>query len=59
MQFATLCALSSLEEKFKCVELPWLSKCTYYFIGKYNCKGEYMVHRVYICLYLKSPLIVQ
>jgi len=59
IEFETLCAPSSLEEKFKCAELPWLSRCTYHFIGKYNCKGEYMVHHVYFCLNLKSPLAVQ
>ena len=48
VEFDTLCALSSLEEKFKCVGLPWLSRCTYHFIGNYNYKGEYMVHRVYV-----------
>ena len=42
IEFDTLCALSSLEEKFKCVGLLWLSRCTYHFIGNYNCKGEYM-----------------
>ena len=50
-----MCDLSSLEEKFKSAELPWLSRCTYHFIGKYNCKGDYMVHRVYICSNLNSP----
>ena len=59
IEFDTLYALSSLEEKLKCVELSWLSTCTYHFIGKYNCKGEYMVHRVYICSTLKSPNIAQ
>ena len=59
IEFETLCALSSLEEKFRCVELSWLSRYTYHFIGKYNCKGEYMVHRVYFCLNLKSPFGVQ
>ena len=58
IEFDTLCALSSLEEKFKCADLPWLSRCTYHFIGKYNYKGEYMVHCVYICSNLKSPFIV-
>ena len=38
IEFDTLCALSTLEEKFKCAELPWLSRCTYHFIGKYNYK---------------------
>ena len=52
-----MCALSSLEEKFKCVGLPWLSRCTYHFIGNYNCKGEYMVHRAYMFSNLKSPFI--
>ena len=59
IEFDTLCALSSLREKFLCTELPWLSRCTYHFIGKYNCKGEDMVHRVYICSNLKSPFVVQ
>ena len=55
IEFYTSCALSSLEEKFKSVGLPWLSRCTYNFIGKYNCKEDYMVHRVYICSNLNSP----
>ena len=55
IEFDNLCALSSLEEKFKCAKLCWLFRCTYYFIGKYNCKGDYMVHRVYICSNLNSP----
>jgi hypothetical protein len=59
IEFDTLCALSSLEEKFKCVGLPWLSRCTYHFIGNYNCKGEYMVQRVYMCSNLKSSFVVQ
>ena len=59
IEFDTLCDLSSLEEKFKSVELSWLSRCTYHFIGKYNCKGDYMVHRVYICSNLNSPLAMR
>jgi hypothetical protein len=55
IEFDTLCALSNLKEKFLCAELPWLSTCIYHFIDKYNCKGEYMVHRVYICSNMKSP----
>jgi hypothetical protein len=58
IEFETLCALSSLEEKFLCAKLPWLSTCIYHFISKYNCKGEYMVHRVYICSNMKSPFAV-
>jgi hypothetical protein len=59
IEFDTLCALSSLEEKFVCAELLWLSRCTYHFIGKYNCKGDYMVHRVDIFSDLRSPFILQ
>ena len=55
----TLCTLSSLEEKFKCTELSWLSRCTYHFIGKYTCKGDYMVHRVYICSNLNSTFAMR
>ena len=50
IEFDALCNLSSLEEKLHAyADLPWFSRHTYHFIGKYNCKGEYMVHRVYIC----------
>ena len=54
IEFDTLCALRSLEKKFECAKFPWLSRYTYHFIGKYNCKGDYMVHRVYICSNLNS-----
>jgi hypothetical protein len=47
IEFDTLCDLSRS------------SRCTFYFIDKYNNKGEYMVHRVYICSNLKSPFVVQ
>ena len=59
IEFDTLCTLSSLREKFLCAELPWLSRCTYQFVGKYNCNGKYMVHQVYICSNLKFPFVVQ
>ena len=60
IEFDVPCNLSSLEEKlYAYADLPWFSRHTYHFIGKYNCKGEYMVHRVYICSNLKSPYIVQ
>jgi hypothetical protein len=59
IEFHNLCARSSVEEKFKYAGLLWLSRCTYHFIGNYNCKGEYMVHRIYISLNLKSPFLVQ
>ena len=59
IEFNTLCTLSNLKEKFLCTELPRLSRCAYHFIGKYNYKEEYMVHRVYIYSNLKSPFVVQ
>jgi hypothetical protein len=59
IEFDTLCALTTLEEKFWFADLSQSSGCTLHFIGKYNNKGEYMVHRVYICLNLKSPFVVQ
>jgi hypothetical protein len=59
IEFDTLCALTTLEEKFTFADLSRLSRCTFHFIGKYNNKGEYMVHRVYICSNLKSSFIVQ
>jgi hypothetical protein len=59
IEFDTLCALTTLEEKFTFTDLSWLSKCTFHFVGKYNKKEEYMVHRVYIRSNMKSPFIVQ
>jgi hypothetical protein len=59
IEFDTLCALTTLEEKFWFVDLSRSSRCTFHFIGKYNNKGEYMVHIVYICLNLKSSFVVQ
>ena len=59
IEFNIVCALSSLEEKFECAEFSWLFRCTYHFIGKYNCKGGYMVHRVYICSNLNSPFAMR
>jgi len=60
IEFDVLCSLSDFEEKlFVYADLPWFSRHTYYVIGKHNNKGEYMVHRVYICSNLNSPFIVQ
>jgi len=42
-----------------CADLPWLSRHTYHVIGKYNNKGQYLIHRVYICANLNSPFVVQ
>jgi len=38
-------------------DLSWSSRHTYYVIGQYNYKREYIVHRFYICSNMKSPII--
>ena len=56
IEFDILCDLNYLEEKrFAYSELTGLSNYTYHFIGKHNCKREYLVHKVYICSNLKYP----
>ena len=42
-----------------CADWPWLSRHTYHVIGKYNNKGQYLIHQVYICANLNSPFVVQ
>jgi hypothetical protein len=60
IKFDVRCNLNNLEEKLSfSADLPWLSKHTYHVIGRYNWKGEYMVHRVYICSNMKSPFVMQ
>jgi hypothetical protein len=60
IEFDVLCNLNYLEEKLSfSADLPWLSKDTYHVIGRYNWKGEYMVHRVYICSNMKSPFVMK
>ena len=60
IEFDVLCNLSNLKEKlFMCADLPWLSRHTYHVIGKYNNKGQYLIHRVYICANLNSSFVVQ
>jgi hypothetical protein len=36
-----------------------VSRHSYYVIGKYNNKGQYMIHRIYICTNLNSPFVIQ
>ena len=49
IEFDVLCNLSCLEDiVFANSELPWLYRCTYHFIAKYNFKGEYMVYIKFI-----------
>ena len=38
-------------------DLIWFAQNTYHFIDKYDSKGEYMVHRIYICSNLKLPYV--
>jgi hypothetical protein len=60
IEFDDLCKLDCLEERiFTHADLPWLSRHSYHVIGKYNNKGQYMVHRIYICTNLNSPFVVQ
>jgi hypothetical protein len=60
IEFDDLCNLDCLEERiFAHADFPWLSRHSYHVIGKYNNKGQYMVHRIYICTNLNSPFVVQ
>jgi hypothetical protein len=45
IEFYVLHNLNNLAEKLSfTADFPWLSKHTYQGIGKYTCKGDYMVH---------------
>jgi hypothetical protein len=60
VEFDVLYNLNNLQEKRSfSVDLPWLSKHTYHFIGRYNCNGEYMVHPLCICSNMKSPFVMK
>jgi hypothetical protein len=60
IEFDVLCNLNNLEGKLSfSAELPWLSKQTYHVIGRYNWKGEYMIHRIYICSNMKSSFVMK
>ena len=60
IEFDVLCNLSNLKDKlFMCADLPWLSRHIYHVICKYNNKGQYLIHRVYICANLNSSFVVQ
>jgi hypothetical protein len=60
IKFDILCNLNNLEEKLSfSADLPWLYKHTYHVIGRYNWKGEYMAHQVYICLNMISPFVLK
>ena len=58
IEFDVLCNLNNLKYKLSFIaDMPWYSKNMYHVFGRYNCKGEYMVHRVYIYSNLKSPFV--
>jgi hypothetical protein len=60
IEFIVLCNLNNLKEKlFMCNDLPLLSRNKFHAAGQYNYKGEYMIHRVYICSNLISPFNTQ
>jgi hypothetical protein len=60
IEFDDLCNPDCLKDKlFAYADLPWLFRHSYHVIGKYNNKGQYMVHQVYICSNLNSPVVVQ
>jgi hypothetical protein len=60
IEFDILCNLNFLKEKLK-FDSGLLSLYHYSFhaIGKYDNKGEYLVHKVYICSNLKTPFGLQ
>ena len=56
IEFDILCNLNCLKEKLKFDSgLPSFNHCSLHAIGKYDSKGEYLVHKVYICSNLKYP----
>jgi hypothetical protein len=60
IEFDILCDLKCLEEKlFAYSGFSYLSNHTSYFISKYNCKGQYLVHKIYICSNMKYPFRLQ
>jgi hypothetical protein len=47
IEFDVLCNINNLAEKLSFTnDILLLSKHTYHAIGKYTCKGDYLVHRV-------------
>jgi hypothetical protein len=57
IKFDFLCDLKSLvNELYEKSDLPSFNHCLLHAIGKYDSKRQYLVHRIYICSDLKSPL---
>jgi hypothetical protein len=60
IEFDVLCNLNNLEGKLYFIaDFSWLSKHSYHVTGRYNWKGEYMVHRVYTCSNMKPPFFTK
>jgi hypothetical protein len=60
IELDNVCELSCLKNNlFAESELPCSCNVSFHAIGKYNCKEEYMVRRIYICSNVKSPFIMQ
>ena len=60
IEFNILCNLNCLKEKVQLdSNLPSLNHCSLHAIGKNDIKGEYLVHKVYICSNLKYPFGLQ
>jgi hypothetical protein len=60
IELDVLCNLNNLEKNLSfSVDLSWLFKHTYHVIGRYNWKGEYMVHQVYIYSNMKSSFVMK
>ena len=59
IEFDVLCNLDSLEAKLYGVsDVPCSSRNTFHAIGKYNSRGEYLVHKLYICSDMRLSFMV-
>ncbi len=58
VQFDDFCELNNLEEKlFAKSDLPCPTNAIFHIFGKYNDRGIYLVHRVFICSDLEKHII--
>jgi hypothetical protein len=49
IEFDVFCDLNNLKDKLLLdSDVQWLTRNTCHVMGRYNCIGDYMVHRVYI-----------
>jgi hypothetical protein len=49
IEFDLYCDLDNMKEKLLLdSDVQWLTRNTCHVMGRYNCNGDYMVHRVYI-----------